>query len=54
MSLLSHQEREKEKVSRSMISLFHDHIAAGHPGIAKITQNIAQYYWWPGMRNHIT
>jgi len=27
-----------------VISLFHDHIAAGHPGIAKTTQNIAQYY----------
>jgi Integrase zinc binding domain len=41
-------------LKRGVISLFHDHIAAGHPRIAKTTQNIAQYYWWPGMRNHIT
>jgi Integrase zinc binding domain len=37
-----------------VISLFHDHITAGHPRIVKTAQNIAQYYWWPGMRNHIT
>jgi Integrase zinc binding domain len=41
-------------LKRGVISLFHDHITAGHPGIAKTTQNIAQYYWWPGMRDHIT
>jgi Integrase zinc binding domain len=41
-------------LKRGVISLFHDHIAAGHPRIAKTTQNITQYYWWPGMRNHIT
>jgi hypothetical protein len=42
-----------DDLERGVISLFHDHIAAGHPGIAKTTQNIAQYYWWPGMRDHI-
>jgi Integrase zinc binding domain len=42
-----------DDLKRGVISLFHDHIAAGHPGIAKTTQNIAQYYWWPGMRDHI-
>jgi Integrase zinc binding domain len=43
-----------DDLKRGVISLFHDHIAAGHPGIAKTTQNITQYYWWPGMRDHIT
>jgi RNase H-like domain found in reverse transcriptase/Integrase zinc binding domain len=43
-----------DDLNRGVISLFHDHIAAGHPGIAKTMQNIAQYYWWPGMRDHIT
>jgi Integrase zinc binding domain len=43
-----------DDLKRGVISLFHNHIAAGHPGIAKTTQNIAQYYWWPGMRDHIT
>jgi Integrase zinc binding domain len=43
-----------DDLKRGVISLFHDHITAGHPGIAKTTQNIAQYYWWPGMRDHIT
>jgi hypothetical protein len=40
-------------LKRGVISLFHDHIAAGHPRIAKTTQNIAQYYWWSGMCDHI-
>jgi Integrase zinc binding domain len=40
-------------LKRGVISLFHNHIAAGHPGIAKTTQNITQYYWWPGMHDHI-
>jgi len=43
-----------DDLKRGVISLFHDHIVAGHPRIAKTTQNIAQYYWWPGMRDHIT
>jgi hypothetical protein len=43
-----------DDLKRGVISLFHDHIAAGHPRIAKTMQNITQYYWWPGMRDHIT
>jgi Integrase zinc binding domain len=43
-----------DDLKRGVISLFHDHITAGHPRIAKMTQNITQYYWWPGMRDHIT
>jgi Integrase zinc binding domain len=42
-----------DDLKRGVISLFHDHIAAGHPGIAKTMQNITQYYWWPDMCDHI-
>jgi hypothetical protein len=43
-----------DNLKRGVISLFHNHITAGHTRIAKTMQNIAQYYWWPGMCNHIT
>lgn len=43
-----------DDLKRGVISLFHDSIAARHPGIAKTMTNIGQYYWWPGMCNHIT
>jgi hypothetical protein len=33
--------------------LFHDSQTAGHPRIAKTTELISQYYWWPGMRDFI-
>jgi len=39
---------------RGVISLFHDSITSGHPRITKTTQLIAQYYWWPGLKHHVT
>jgi Integrase zinc binding domain len=42
-----------DDLKRGVISLFHNHITAGHPRIAKMTQNITQYYWCPGMHDHI-
>jgi len=39
---------------RGVISLFHDSTTSGHPGITKTTQLIAQYYWWPGLKHHVT
>jgi hypothetical protein len=44
---------ENDDLRRGVVSLFHDSIAAGHPGIAKTTEQIAKYYWWPGMRDFI-
>ena len=39
---------------RGVISLFHDHMTAGHPRITKTLQLLSQYYWWPNMKNFVT
>jgi len=39
---------------RGVISLFHDHVTAGHPGITKTLQLLSQYYWWPNMKTFVT
>jgi hypothetical protein len=43
---------ENDDLRRGVVSLFHDSITTGHPGIAKTTEQIAKYYWWPGMRDY--
>ena len=43
-----------DNLRRGVVSLFHDSLATGHPGIAKTTSAISQYYWWPGMCEFIT
>jgi len=42
------------KLRRGVISLFHDHVAAGHTGITKTLQLIAPYFWWPNMKTFVT
>ena len=39
---------------RGVISLFHNHVTAGHPGITKTLQLLLQYYWWPNMKTFVT
>jgi len=39
---------------RGVISLFHDHVMARHPGITKTLQLLSQYYWWPNMKTFVT
>jgi len=39
---------------RGVISLFHDHVTAGHAGITKTLQLITPYYWWPNLKTFIT
>jgi hypothetical protein len=39
---------------RGVISLYHDSITAGHPGITKTLWAIGLDYWWPNMKNSIT
>jgi len=41
-------------LKRGVISLFHDSTTSGHPGITKTTQLIVQYYWWPGLKHHVS
>ncbi len=45
---------EDNNLRRGVISLYHDSITAGHPGISKTLWSISQDYWWPGMKNTIT
>jgi hypothetical protein len=39
---------------RGVISLYHNSITAGHPGITKTLWAIRLDYWWPNMKNSIT
>jgi Integrase zinc binding domain len=43
-----------DNLRRGVTALFHDTITAGHPGITKTLVAVAQYYWWPGMKDFIT
>jgi len=45
---------ENDDLRRGVITLFHDSLPAGHPGIAKTTNAISRYYWWPGMKDYVT
>jgi hypothetical protein len=45
---------ENDDLRRGVISLFHDQITAGHPGISKTLQLLSRYYWWPNMKTFIT
>ena len=42
------------ELRRGVITLFHDHKAAGLLGITKTLQLIAPYYWWPNMKTFVT
>jgi len=42
------------ELNRGLISLFHDSPTAGHPGITKTLALMKPYYWWPGMKGHVT
>jgi hypothetical protein len=44
---------ENNDLRKGVVSLFHNSIAARHPGIAKTTEQITKYYWWSGMHNFI-
>jgi len=39
---------------RGVLSLYHDSITAGHPGISKTLWTVGQDYWWPGIKDFIT
>src|SRR6202167_1221843 len=45
---------DDNSLRRGVISLYHDSITAGHPGISKTLWAIAQDYWWPGMKETVT
>jgi hypothetical protein len=39
---------------RGVISLYHDSLTAGHPGISNTTWAIAHHYWWLNMKQAVT
>ena len=39
---------------RGVISLYHDSITAGHPGISNTTWAIARDFWWPALKKDVT
>ena len=43
----------KDSLKREILRIYHDSIAAGHPGRDQTYENIAKWYWWPGMRDWI-
>ena len=45
---------EDSSLKRGVISLYHDSITAGHPGISNTTWAIAKDFWWPAMKKDIT
>ena len=43
----------EDLLKREILRIYHDSIAAGHPGRDQTYENIAKWYWWPGMREWI-
>ena len=44
---------EDSSLKRGVISLYHDSITAGHPGISNTMWAIAKDFWWPAMKKDI-
>ena len=45
---------EDSSLKRGVISLYHDSITAGHPGISNTTWAIMRDFWWPAMKKDVT
>ena len=45
---------EDSSLKRGVISLYHDAITAGHPGISNTAWAIARDYWWPALKKDVT
>jgi RNase H-like domain found in reverse transcriptase/Integrase zinc binding domain len=45
---------DNDDLRRGVISLYHDSLTAGHPGISKTIWSITRDYWWPNMKDTIT
>ena len=45
---------EDSSLKRGVISLYHDLMTAGHPGISNTTWAIAKDFWWPAMKKDVT
>ena len=45
---------EDSSLKRGVISLYHDLMTAGHPGISNTMWAIAKDFWWPAMKKDVT
>jgi Integrase zinc binding domain len=45
---------EDNELRREVLSLYHDHRLAGHPGISKTLDLLTWDYWWPTVKEFIT
>ena len=45
---------EDSSLKRGVISLYHDSITAGHPGILNTMWAITKDFWWPAMKKDVT
>ena len=43
----------EDSLKREILRIYHDSIAAGHPGRDQTYENIVKWYWWPGLRDWI-
>ena len=39
----------EDSLKREILRIYHNSIAAGHPGRDQTYENVAKWYWWPGM-----
>ena len=40
-------------LKQGVISLYHDHSLAGHPGVWQTFSLLARDYWWPTMKTDV-
>jgi Integrase zinc binding domain len=45
---------EDPELHRNVLKMYHDHPAAGHPGITRTLALVAKDYWWPTMWEFVT
>jgi Integrase zinc binding domain len=45
---------EDNELRREVLSLYHDHRLAGHPGISKTLDLLTRDYWWPTVKDFVT
>jgi Integrase zinc binding domain len=45
---------EDNELRREVLSLYHDHHLAGHPGISKTLDLLTRDYWWPTVKEFVT
>ena len=43
----------EDSLKREILRIYHDSIAAGHPGRDQTYENVVKWHWWPGMRDWI-